>query len=239
MKYDLPYKISALDGAIKDKRKLEVYQKYISKINAFASNNNYGDSFEDSDRWIDNGKNINMLDTTDEGDYDGVEIEYLKNKWGTELPLSDLMWLEQKYTEWYDNYDIQGKAMDLLVQQLCFEELFVYKERQTGEDVSKRLKSIQEMLKNSKLSPRQETASEQAEFQSISEFIKKAEQQKPFVKTNPEFNDPDKFRNMWQSMAGAITRTAGRPDENTKVFEEYFKDSTMDLSNLLSKDGEK
>jgi hypothetical protein len=38
-------------------------------------------------------------------------------------------------------------------------------------------------------------------------------------------------------MAGAITRTAGRPDENTKVFDEYFKDSTMDLTNLSNKEG--
>lgn len=183
-----------------------------------------------------NSKVINN-DNNNDSEYESVEIEYLKSKWGADLPISDLTWLEEKHNEWYDNYDIQGKAMELLVQQLCFEELFVYKERQTGEDVSKRLKSIQDMLKNTKLSPRLETASEQAEFQTISEFIKKVEQTKPFVKTNPEFSDPDNFKNMWRSMTGAIKRTAGRQDEDTQVFDEYFKDSTMDLTNLSTKEG--
>ena len=93
------------------------------------------------------------------------------------------------------------------------------------------------MMKSSKLSPRLESASEQAEFQTISEFIKKVEQTKPLIKSNPEFEDPDHFKKMWQSLAGAINRTAGKSDENTMVFEEYFKDSTMDLTNLSNKDG--
>lgn len=181
--------------------------------------------------------NSKVINDNENSDYESVEIEYLKNKWGTDLPVSDLTWLEQKHNEWYDNYDIQGKAMELLVQQLCFEELFVYKERQTGEDVSKRLKSIQDMLKNTKLSPRLESASEQAEFQTISEFIKKVEQTKPFVKINPEFADPDNFKDMWRSMTGAIKRTAGKQDEDTQVFDEFFKDTTMDLSNLSGKEG--
>jgi hypothetical protein len=167
---------------------------------------------------------------------DSIELDYYRIKWGSDLPVDDLIWLNKKYEEWYDSYDISGKSMELLIEQLCFEELFTYKERQTGKDVSKRLNNIQTMLKNSKLSPKQETASEQAEFSTISEFIKKVEQSKPIIKSNPEFEDPDKFKQMWQSIAGAISRTAGKPDENTQVFDEFFADSTMDLSNLYTKD---
>ena len=92
------------------------------------------------------------------------------------------------------------------------------------------------MMKSSKLSPRQETASEQAEFQTISDFIRKVEQTKPFIKINTEFADPDNFKGMWKSMSGAIKRTAGKQDEDTQAFDEYFKDSTMDLSNLSGKE---
>jgi hypothetical protein len=226
----------------KGKNATAVFGYYKSKLGSTSKNNTGMKDFRFKDTEISdieqmfkiNSIAINNIPNSDE--YESIEIEYLRNKWGNTLPAEDLSYLEQKYNEWYDNYDIQGKAMELLVQQLCFEELFVYKERQTGDDVSKRLKSIQDMMKSSKLSPRQETASEQAEFKTISEFIKKVEQVKPFVKTNPEFSDPDNFKKMWQSMAGAINRTAGKSDENTKVFEEYFKDSTMDLTNL-SKDG--
>ena len=169
-------------------------------------------------------------------EYENIGVDELRDRWGSAYPLEDLVWLEKKNLEWYDGYDIQGKSMELLVQQLCFEEFYIYKERQKGEDVSKRIKTLQDLLKNSNLSPRQETASDQAEFQTISEFIKKVEERRPFIKSNPEFEDVDNFRGMWKSMAGAISRTAGKSDENTKVFENFFKDSTMDFSNLIPKE---
>jgi hypothetical protein len=224
----------------KGKRAEKIFGYYKSKLGSTGKNNSGITDFRFKDTEKEDVEQIFVINSEaiNNEEYESVEIEYLRIKWGMSLPVSDLMWLEQKHNEWYDNYDIQGKAMELLVQQLCFEELFVYKERQTGEDVSKRLKSIQDMLKNTKLSPRMETASEQAEFQTISEFIKKVEQTKPFIKVNPEFEDPDNFKKMWQSLAGAINRTAGKPDENTEVFEEYFKDSTMDLTNLSSKESE-
>jgi len=219
----------------------KVFGYYKSKLGSTGKNNSGLKDFRFKDTNISETEQIFNINSkiinNNTDDFESVEIEYLKTKWGADLPVSDLTWLEQKHDEWYDNYDIQGKAMELLVQQLCFEELFVYKERQTGEDVSKRLKSIQDMLKNTKLSPRLETASEQAEFQTITEFIKKVEQTRPFIKNNPEFSDPDTFKNMWRSMTGAIKRTAGKQDEDTQVFDEYFKDSTMDLSNLSIKEG--
>lgn len=223
----------------------KIFGIYKSKLSSTGKSNGMtnfrfkdsNESLEDvQDDKVKNKLTIRNLDTDYENE--SIEIIYLKDKWGNEIPIESLIWLEQKYNEWYDNYDIQGKAMELLIEQLCFEEFFMYQERQKGQDVSKRLKNVQDMMKSSKLSPRQETASEQAEFQTISEFIKKVEQTKPFVKKNSEFEDVDSFNKMWKSVAGAISRTNGKPDENTEVFNEFFKDSTMDLSGL-SEDGEK
>lgn len=240
MKFDFPFSRSALDGAKKHCEKIsspKLHRMYIQKINSMGETNNYGTVFLEGERLEESDIAGQLIYVENGEEFQTVELEYLKIKWGSALPIDDLIWLEQKYTEWFDNYEIQGKSMDLLIQQLCFEEYYIYQERQVGKDVSKRLKTIQEMMKNSKLSPRQETASETAEFQTIAEFIKKAEQSKPQIKTNPEFEDPDRFKQMSQSLAGAIARTAGRPDENTKVFEEVFKEHTLDLSNLSEKDG--
>lgn len=223
----------------------KVFGIYKSKLGSTGKSNGMIEfRFKDSSESLDEIQDakiknkLNIRNLNENYENESVEITYLKDKWGNNIPIESLIWLEQKYNEWYDNYDIQGKAMELLVEQLCFEEFYIYQERQNGQDVSKRLKNIQDMMKSSKLSPRQETASEQAEFQTISEFIKKVEQTKPFIKKNSEFEDVDNFRNMWKSIAGALARTSGKTDENTEVFDEFFKDSTMDLSGL-SGNGEK
>ena len=227
--------------ASKGKTVEKVFGIYKSKLSSNGkSNGMVGLRFKDSNESLEEVQNeriknnLNIRNLNDEYENESIEIIYLKDKWGNEIPLNSLVWLEQKYNEWYDNYDIQGKAMELLVQQLCFEEFYVYQERQKGQDVSKRLKSIQDMMKSTKLSPRQETASEQAEFQTISEFIKKVEQTKPFIKKNSEFEDIDNFNNMWRSIAGSISRTKGSPDDNTQVFDDFFKNDTMDLTGLDS-----
>lgn len=213
----------------------KIFGIYKSKIGSTGKHNAGLEDFryKNSDHFQ---KEATVVPVKHQDTLDSIELEMLRIKWGADLPIDDLVWLEQKFEDWHDSYDISGKSMEMLVEQLCFEELFTYKERQQGKDVTKRLTNIQNMLKNSKLSPRQETASEQAEFSTISEFIRKVEQSKPIIKSNPEFEDPDNFKNMWQAMVGALSRTAGKPDEYTQVFDEYFADSTVDLTNLTSKD---
>jgi hypothetical protein len=212
-----------------------VFGYYKSKLSTTGRNNASLDAFRYKDSDILKEELREALRSTQEynsDDYDSIEIEYLKEKWGSSLPPSDLKWLEEKYNEWDAGYEIQGKSRELIVQQICFEELFIYQARQTGEDVTKRIKTIRDLMNDGNFSPKKETASETAEFQTLAEFIKKVEQTKPFVKEG--YNDVDKMGKMWKSLAGAINRTQGKPDEYTKIFEEEYAEYTMDLSNVDS-----
>lgn len=180
-------------------------------------------------------KSINpTVDLLASGEYEEVNIEYLRRRWGHEMPIDDLVMLEEKYDEWESRYELEGnKNKEICVEQICYEELFIYKERQQGsKDVSKRLKNIQDLMKTANLSPKQESASETAEFETLGQFIKKVEQSKPFIRDNPEYKDVDGFEKMWRSLAGAIKRTVGRPDEDTQVFEDVYAEQTMDLTSL-------
>lgn len=228
-----------IDSCITSGRNInKVFGIYKSKLSSNAKSNGMSEfGFSDSTESLEEVqdariKNKIVLHNVDEYEEESIETLLLKRKWGNDLPTDTLIWLEEKYSEWDANYDINGKAVDLLVEQLCFEEFYVYQERQKGMDVSKRLKTIQTLMETSNLSPKNADIIENSEFQSMPEFIEKVERSKPFIQTNAEFADVDNFKSMWQSMVGALQRTAGKPDENTKVFEERFASSTMDLANL-------
>lgn len=170
-----------------------------------------------------------------EEDFESITLDNLISRWGN-LEIPDLQWLEERYSTFWDRkYTIDG-ARQMLVEQICFIELSIRKNRSDGRGGGNKedLMLIQNLLKTANLSPKQETASEEAEFQTISEFIKKVEQSKPIVGKNPVYKDVDGFSKMWKSLAGAIKRTAGRADEDTDTFNETFKEHTLDLSNLES-----
>lgn len=207
---------------------------YKSKLSSTGGNNAGLKEFryKDSDIVKEEVREAMMMNCEYNSDeYDSIEVEYLKNKWGS-LPLSDLQWLEEKYNEWDTGYEIQGKSRELIVEQICFEELFIFKARQTGEDVTKRIKTIRDLMNDGNFSPKKETVSETAEFQTLAEFIKKVEQSKPFIKD--KYDDVDKMNVMWKSLAGAINRTQGKPDQYTQIFEQEYAPYTMDLSNVDS-----
>ena len=187
-----------------------------------------------NDRIIAEGEEIEELE---EENLSASKILKLKRTWGDAYNLEELKWLESKHQEWHANYDIQGKNRELLVQQLCLEELSIFKGRQIGADVSKNLKNIQEMMKNSDLSPKKTaTMSSTSEFASLGDFIRHVEKTKPFINKSKEFEDVDGIQKIWKSIAGAIARTLGRSNEYTEEFIENYKEHTVDMEGLGGSD---
>lgn len=191
--------------------------------------------------WLDGNTNIVgtfTSNTLNPDDYEEVDLEALRRRWGRDLPTEDIVLLQEKYDIWESRYELEGnRNKELCVEQIVYEELFILKERQQpNKDVSKRLTTIQNLMKTANLSPKQESASESAEFETLGQFIKKVEQHKPIINKNPEYKDVDGFEKMWKSLAGAIKRTVGRPDDDTVVFEDTYKEETMDLTNLSGGD---
>ena len=187
-----------------------------------------------NDRIIAEGEEIDELE---DENLSAGKILRLRRTWGDSYTLEELKWLESKHQEWHNNYDIQGKNRELLVQQLCLEELSIFKGRQLGADVSKNLKNIQDMMKNSDLSPKK-TASmaTNSEFASLGDFIRHVEKTKPFINKDKEFEDVDGIQKLWRSIAGAIARTLGRSNEYTEEFKENYKEHTVDIESVGGSD---
>lgn len=154
-------------------------------------------------------------------------INKLKEKWG-DFSSDDLFWLERKYEDWKNDYDIRGMNRETLVRQLCHSELEIYKKRQVGEDVLKDVKSFQELLKSSELTPKATSKNaKNAMFSSMGAMISALEKTKPIIEVDPEFEDVDNLTKIWESMAGALARTTNIKSPLIQKFEENMKDNTV------------
>ena len=166
------------------------------------------------------------------------KINVLRSKWGN-ISIEDLKFLENKYNRWFNTCEINGGSTEALLIQICFEELNIFKARQDGKsDVSKMVKTYQELLKSANLTPKQQSAITQtSEFASLADFIKKSEQTKPIISRNKEYDDINGFEKQGRVLAGCVARTLGKTNEYVQEFEEAHKDDTIDFVQMSDENG--
>lgn len=173
------------------------------------------------------------LKPQEEDDYDSPQnyrpIRELKSKWG-DFPSNDLYWLEDKYNEYIDRCEVEGLSREKLVMQLCHEELDITRAREKHENIKDKLRNFQALMKEADLTPKRQTlTASESQFQSFGTLIKTAEMHGPIISKNNKFEDVDKFKNLWKSIVGAITRTLGRRNEYVDVFEKSYESYSADF----------
>lgn len=161
------------------------------------------------------------------------KINKLKSKWGS-LDLEDLKFLENRYSFWCNSCEVTPGAMEALLAQICFEELNIFKARQNNKaDMSKMVKTYQELLKSANLTPKQQSAiSQSSEFASLGDFIKKCEQTRPIISRNKEYVDINGYEKQGRILAGCVSRTLGKTNAYVNEFEESFKEHTIDFDQM-------
>lgn len=154
------------------------------------------------------------------------KLEYKFGKY----PHSDLKWLERRYKEWEDVYDISQLNAQKLIIQMCCDELLITRQREQGIDVSKQFKTFRETMKDLNLTPKQQAKDSNSNmFNSVSDFIKEVEKHKPIVVRSKEFDDVDGIMRYVIGVSGAMARTIGKPNELTEMFDKMYKDYTLDI----------
>lgn len=232
MKLDIPFSYSALEAAKKqsESKGTPLNRVYIQKINSFREVNGYGDVFLDGEQLsINTAKSINE-----------EQLEYLKEdievtpelirKWGN-LPKEDIIFLEEQYIEWCTRYDVSTKSMEILVQEICYQQLNIKKKRERGESVSKELKDLQDLMNSAALKPVQESAAMGADVNTLGMWIKKFENEKPIPEPDPEFKDVDgisKYIRVW--FLGHLCRMLGIENEYAREYEEELMKYTVDIN---------
>lgn len=178
---------------------------------------------------------------------DNIEVENIENacgltkkefrnltlKWGDFEP-SDLVWLENEYSEWNDQYELTDKSQSTIIKQVCLELFEIKEKRNQHLDASDNLKMVSSLLNTSKLSPKKITTSKgENNISSFSDLVAQLEERGP-IKHSQHNEDVDKLHDLMVSMAGALARTARKNGPLTEAFEEIYSDYTVDISSIVS-----
>jgi hypothetical protein len=92
---------------------------------------------------------IPLEDVLDDQD----DVEYLKSVWGENLELDDYQFLESAYSKWTRTTDVDNYGIEVLLRELCHKENEIRKARKGNKSVDSLVKSLQELMKNSALTP--------------------------------------------------------------------------------------
>jgi hypothetical protein len=242
MRLDYPFTSNLIDAAKRQSEKsgTNVHRVYIQKINSLGETNNYGEVFLDgeilkpitrkSEEPYENTPDlsieaINNIITED----DVANSDQLRHKWGS-LAAKDVVFLETEYQEWQSRYDISTKSMEILVKEICYQQLTIKKLRETGRPAEKELKTLQDLMGNSALKPIQESVAQSTEAQTLGTLIRKWENERPIPQPDKEFEDVDgikKYLGVW--FFGHLCRMLGIENDYSRQYDEETLKYTINL----------
>ena len=252
-KVDMPYNhsnfLGAVDSANKNPsndsdRSNKILSAYLKGL-SFAEANGWGESFDDSQGESEiehlaafdaitkvKRQKINSYDNTLDSDTEYEIIEYdtdvLQSKWGYTFENWELAYLEGEYLDWEEKLNgINDKTIDILVKQICYQLLDIYKDRQCGAAVDKKIKTLRELMNDSGLLEKQNKAS--AQRKNVGMTIRDIEFHKPIPENHAIFDDVDGCKNYIFGAAGCYFKADGKENIYTKFYDEWMKDYSIDL----------
>lgn len=183
--YDIPFFEKEWESAINDKNEtIGVYFK-----NLYLNHKNQS--------WIDGDIHENDAVKTNEL---GVMDEELIARWGEGWSMSEMQWLERDYTEWLENHDCDKLSTQKLVQMICIKELEIRNARQSGKPTDKLEKSLMDIMNNSNLTPRTQSAvSESGSTKTFGMWIQDIEKYRPaeYFEDKSIYKDYDDILDYW------------------------------------------
>ncbi len=127
--------------------------------------------------------------------------EILIARWGLSYSQNDLIWLENTYTEWCKNNEVDKLAVQKLVQMICIKELEIRKARESGKATDKLEKSLLELMNSSHLTPKTISANNESEStRTFGQWIKDIEQNRPaeFFEDKALYDDYDGIKGYFE-----------------------------------------
>lgn len=260
-KIDIPYIHDNYLGALKNVSNPEakiygednIIPAYMKGF-ALSDRNGWGSSFDDSqgeanidgiasfDEFTKVKKNRRIANNSSSDDYEVLEYDtgYLQVKWGF-FDNDDLSYLESEYLDWEDKLGgpITEKSIDIIVKQICLQTLDIQKARERGEDVTKKIKTLRDLMSDGGLVEKQNQASDLVSS-SVGQRIEEIEKIRPVYSPDPELQDVDNVKNLIYGFAGGTSRALGKNNFYTNKLDEIFADYTIDIieENISSHLGE-
>ncbi|KOC56948.1 hypothetical protein IRP63_14850 (plasmid) [Clostridium botulinum] len=149
--------------------------------------------------------------------------------WGRGLENQDYIWLQEEFEDFITRYECDSKGMELLIKQICLQELDIEKRRANEEKVDQQLKTLQDLLGSSNLKPVQETGANAVDQNTFGTLVKKWENEKPIPEAMEEWKKADwikKYVLVW--FLGHLCKMMGVDNDYSRLYEEEVNNYTVD-----------
>lgn len=247
-KIDAPYIhanfLGALENVKNPNAKIQGEDAIVSaymKGLSFAEVNEWGNSFDDSQgeadieklyaydvitkikrNKINSPNSVNSDDNSDDYEIIEYDTDILQSKWGMTFENWELAYLEGEYLDWDEKLNgINDKTIDILVKQICYQLLDIYRDRQAGTPVDKKIKTLTELMNNSGLIEKQDKAQEK--HKALGMEIADIEFMRPATTGKQIFTDVDGVNNYIKGAAGCFFKAMGQENEYTEFYDEWMK----------------
>jgi hypothetical protein len=151
-------------------------------------------------------------------------LEYYHKSWIKGLNIEDYQYLEQEYEKWKKTTAIDNQGIEILVREIVYKQNDIRKERLLGNNVDSQVKSLQEIMKNSALTPALQNAAMAGKAaESFGNWIKDIETYSPaeWYDQQEKFHDMDGMSSDIKDIIRSVgTFITGSKDFNIDELEE-------------------
>lgn len=209
---------SAIEQASKNNKKdSNPYSIYFQKVNSLPQYSKK--TFIDSEPF---NKVLDDEETAEDIGRDIVDF------WGDGLSQREYDFLEKEFKNLTSRYECDSYAQEILFKEIAFQTLDIRNKRKEGKDVSKEVKTLQDLLGSANIKPAQENASMASEQVTFGTLIKKYENEQPIPEVLPEWmtsNWIEKYVCVW--FFGNLCKMMGKPNTFQDDYDEEVNKYTV------------
>lgn len=124
------------------------------------------------------------------------DLDYYESVWGkgVDLDIEGYEYLESEFAKWQKTTQCDTQGEEVLVRLICHQQNKIRKAQEKGKSVDNLVKSLQEIMKNSALTPAlQNAASSGKNYETFGKWVKDIEQKTPaeWWEDQEKFHDVD------------------------------------------------
>lgn len=173
-----------------------------------------------------------LTDCTLVPDEDDNEFEVTREMirtWGKGFTPDRYQFLEEEYKDWTTKNVCKTKAQEELFRNIVLAQLDVRIARQSGGDVSKAQKALQDLMNSANILPKQNSDNILADTQTFGTLLKKFEETRPLPEPDPAWRDVDGIRRYVDTwFYGHLSKALGIKNDNAAQYAEEVSKYTVD-----------
>lgn len=199
---------------------------YIRQMNSLP---NYRvNVYEDSDMFKES-KSLELTKRAKPKELSGEDLRESEDYFGRGYEESDYIFLKYEMESWKGQYEVDSKALEDLIREICLTQLDIRKRRSDGRDVDKQLKTLQDLLGSSNLKPMQESGNQAGDLsESFGSLIRKFENERPIPEPDPMWKDVDGIGKYIRTFfLGHMAKLLGKENKFQQEYDEIIEDYTI------------